>query len=99
MIYTIINFWKDTEPKGIISLEGATCYARVEKNKKPKPLFFNIRTIDRDFLIRAESKEIKDIWVKAIKENTTKLTEDQKAQMQKKGSSQLLGHVVIDQKP
>ena len=51
--------FKDVEPLGVIPLTNATCYASVEKNKVIKPLFLNIRTENRDFLVRAESKELK----------------------------------------
>jgi hypothetical protein len=55
-------------------------------------MFFNIRTQDRDFLMRADTKEIKDMWVKAIKDNSPRATEEKRPQLQKKGSN-LLGHV------
>ncbi len=76
----------------MIPLTNAVCFAHVEKKQKVKSLFFNIRTENRDFLIRAESKEVKDAWVKAIKASCVKgqLTEEEKKLLAKRGVN-LLG--------
>jgi len=78
-----------TEPRGSVPLVNATCYAHVEKKNEVKPLFFNIRTETRDFLLKAHSKEDKDSWVAAIKTQCIKgnLTPDMRRQLMRKGSS------------
>eukprot|EP01116_Phalansterium_solitarium_P000393 TRINITY_DN10263_c0_g1_i1.p1 TRINITY_DN10263_c0_g1~~TRINITY_DN10263_c0_g1_i1.p1 ORF type:complete len:239 (-),score=16.68 TRINITY_DN10263_c0_g1_i1:383-1060(-) len=78
-----------SEPRGSIPLINATCYAHVEKKGQVKPLFFNIRTETRDFLLKALSKEDKAQWVAAIKAQCIKgnLTPEMRKQLMRKGSS------------
>jgi hypothetical protein len=78
---------QDEEAKGVLPLKNAICYAHVQKKNEVKPCFFNIRTENRDFLVKAESKEDKERWVKAVKSQITKgvLTEEEKKQIHKKG--------------
>lgn len=79
----------DLHTKGVIPLTNATCYAHVEKKGVTKPLFFNIRTETRDFLIRAESQEEKNAWVKLIKSQCVKgeLTPEGRKYLSKKSST------------
>jgi len=79
----------DAQPKGVIPLTNATCYAHVEKKGVVKPLFFNIRTETRDFLIRAEIPEDKSEWVKLIKSQCVKgqLSPEGKRHLMKKSST------------
>jgi len=58
---------EDKNPARIIPLRGSICYAYVEWKGKRMSLFFNIRTKERDFLLRAENKEMKMFWVTNIK--------------------------------
>lgn len=71
---------EDNAIKGIIPLTNAIIYTHVEKKGKVKPLYFNIRILNRDFLLKTDSQSEKDAWVKAIKENIVKgdLSEDAK---------------------
>jgi len=89
----------DTQAKGVIPLTNATCYAHVEKKGSVKPLFFNIRTETRDFLIRAESPEEKVEWVKLIKTQCIKgqLSPEGKKHLAKKASS-FIGRTTEDPK-
>jgi hypothetical protein len=70
-------------------LTNATCFAHVEKKGTTKPLFFNIRTETRDFLIRAESAEDKAEWVKLIKTQGVKgeLSAEGRKHLAKKAST------------
>jgi len=79
----------DAQPKGVIPLVNATCYAHVEKKGTVKPLFFNIRTETRDFLMRAETNEEKGEWVKLIKTQCIKgeVSAEAKKHLAKKASS------------
>lgn len=88
----------DAQAKGVIPLTNATCYAHVEKKGVVKPLFFNIRTETRDFLIRAETPEEKGDWVKAIKSQCVKgtLSPEAKKHLQRKASS-FIGRTTEDE--
>jgi len=74
----------DKESKGSISLENTVIFAHVEKKGKTKPLLFNIRTIERDYLLRASTTEEKDDWAKILKANIK--TTDKKPGFSKSGS-------------
>ncbi len=60
---------QDPNPAGGFTLQNATVFAKVEKKGKEKPLFFNVRTPDRDYLLRAASAAEKDDWVRLLKAN------------------------------
>lgn len=52
----------------MVDLSKAIIYGQVEKNGKPKPLFFNIRAQDKtDHLFRVEDKTKKGEWVQSLR--------------------------------
>lgn len=89
---------KSTAPKATIPLVNAVCYARVEKNGKLKPDMFNIRTENRDFLLKAENAETKNRWVAALMSACVRgeLSHEDKELMKKasRRSTSLLGSVI-----
>jgi len=72
----IMKYYTDNKSpaaKGSISLVNAQLYAHVEKKKGSEmPTYFNLRTDNRDYLIRAPDAEEKIAWVEALKANLVK---------------------------
>lgn len=59
----------------MIDLSKATIFAVVEKNSKKKPLFFNIRSVEKnDHMFRTEDKLKKEEWIQALREASKKQT-------------------------
>jgi len=58
--------------RGTISLVNVHLYEGVEKDGTDMENYFNIRTVGRDYLIRAKDTEDKDKWIKLIARNIAK---------------------------
>jgi len=71
--------------KGVIALENAKLFQKAEMNGITKPLLFNIRSTNRDFLIRAPSQEEKTVWCNRLKDNIIQFNSG-KAVIQRSGS-------------
>jgi hypothetical protein len=63
---------QDKQIQGEISLVNTIIYSQVEKKGELLSNFFNIRTTQGDMLLKAENKEDKEEWVKAIRSNVAK---------------------------
>lgn len=57
---------KDDQLKGMIQLDNTKLFSVVEKNGKPKELLFNIKTQSKNLLLRAVTKEEKDMWCSVL---------------------------------
>lgn len=52
-------------------MAGARILTHAVKNGEEKPLIFAIRNPDRDFIMRADSIDEKEAWIKAFKDTMT----------------------------
>lgn len=68
-IFLKANWMQFDSASGIIYMNNAKVFAHAEKNGVAKPRCFNVRSTNKNFLLRASSKEEKDDWCTALKEN------------------------------
>lgn len=67
VLFALCILLQQEQPSAAFNLTTAVVYSRVEKKGKDKPLLFNIRTSQRDMLLRATTIQEKEEWTSSLK--------------------------------